>query len=293
MGIMTGISWADATQNFWTGCTKCSPGCKNCYMFRENHRWGRDPSVVSRSKSTFENPWKWKKSWYLKPGSFIFTCSWSDFFHPDADEWRDDAYNVIGRTQEYTYLILTKRPHLISDRLPVAGLPANVVLGVTGEAASEYTARVSALRWIDAPHKFVSIEPMIGPVDIDVVPDCKIAGIIVGGETGPRTVARPMHPHWVRDVRDACERRNIPFTFKSWGTWKPLGYLRDDDGRSWKLPFVMGIDVDGRTWNNGNKKPFIPSNDAYLMTPSKGARNHLDGQIHSEFPRLAGIKGGG
>ncbi len=104
MGKESQIEWTEATWNPWHGCKKISPGCKNCYMYREKKRYGQDPHNVTKSKTTFKAPLGWKSS------KTIFTCSWSDFFIQEADDWRDDAWDVIRKTPEHTYQILTKRP---------------------------------------------------------------------------------------------------------------------------------------------------------------------------------------
>src|SRR3990167_1409537 len=102
MGTTTKISWADATWNPWQGCHHVSPGCLNCYMFSEKHMYGQDPDVVVRSKPpTFNMPLK------IKEPKKIFTCSWSDWFIKEADPWRDEAWEIIKRTPQHTYLILT------------------------------------------------------------------------------------------------------------------------------------------------------------------------------------------
>jgi len=131
MAQTTGISWTDATWNPWHGCRKISAGCKYCYMFRDKERYGQDPTVVMRSKSNFNDPLKWamdtEQIGFLpgkdkEPSAFvgmkIFTCSWSDFFIQEADEWRADAWNIIRDTPEFTYQILTKRPERIMECLP-------------------------------------------------------------------------------------------------------------------------------------------------------------------------------
>src|SRR3990167_11527130 len=108
MSDKTHINWTEATWNPWHGCIKVSPGCKNCYMYREKNRYGQDPAVVVRSKpATFNAPLKWKEP------ARVFTCSWSDFFIKQADPWRDEAWDIIYQTPHLTYLILTKRPERI------------------------------------------------------------------------------------------------------------------------------------------------------------------------------------
>ena len=103
MAKTTGIEWATATWNPWHGCTKVSPGCAHCYMYRDKTRYGQNPAAVTRSKTTFFDPLKWKE-----PQARIFTCSWSDFFIEEADAWRPEAWNIIQNTPQHSYLILTK-----------------------------------------------------------------------------------------------------------------------------------------------------------------------------------------
>ncbi len=130
MAEHSAIEWTDATWNPWRGCTKVSAGCANCYMFREQIHYGRDPSVVVRSQTTFADPLKWKSP------RVVFTCSWSDWFHEAADPWRDEAWDIIRRTPQHTYLVLTKRTGRIARHLPWAafGDPwPNVWLGTSIE----------------------------------------------------------------------------------------------------------------------------------------------------------------
>src|SRR3990167_5576666 len=98
MAETTGISWCDATWNPFMGCHKVSQGCAKCYMFREMKFYGRDPNVVVRSKTTFNNPLKWAKNGKVNSGAKIFTCSWSDWFIEEADEWRDEAWEIVKNT---------------------------------------------------------------------------------------------------------------------------------------------------------------------------------------------------
>ena len=112
MGLVTTIAWCDCTWNPWQGCRHVSPGCDHCYMYTWMRRWGWDPTVVRRSKTTFRDPLRWHEP------RRIFTCSLSDFFIQDADLWRPEAWEIIRQTPQHTYLILTKRPQLIRARLP-------------------------------------------------------------------------------------------------------------------------------------------------------------------------------
>jgi protein gp37 len=248
MSATTGIEWTQATWNPWLGCAKVSPGCAHCYMFREQRRYGRDPEVVVRSKTTFGDPLKWSE------GRLVFTCSWSDWFHPDADAWRDEAWDIIRRTPQHTYQILTKRTELIADRLPKdwgRGYP-NVWLGTSIEG-QRYDYRAAELCQFPAAVHFISAEPLLASLDlrfvnpyrdpserraayrhpnflgIDVLAWPKrpplfytpgaMAGridwVIVGGESGAG--ARDMLLPWVRTLRDQCLEADVAFFLKQLG----------------------------------------------------------------------------
>lgn len=224
MGEKTGIEWSDATWNPWIGCNKVSPACAHCYAEREMGRYGRDFDTVTRtSDATFYAPLKWKEP------RKIFTCSWSDFFHEKADRWRDDAWRVIDQTGRHTYQVLTKRPERMVGRTPVhVGVLYNTWLGVSVENKYFYS-RIDALRKISAPVYFLSIEPLLGPM-----PDLPLDGmswVIVGGESG--TDFRPLNLDWVRQIRDRCVERNIPFFFKQKSAFIPKQLDRLLDGREW------------------------------------------------------------
>lgn len=157
MARQTAVEWTDATWNPWMGCEKVSPGCAHCYMYREQRQYGHDPSVVRRSKTRFHEPLRWDQP------RMVFTCSWSDWLHPGADEWRDEAWAIIRATPHLTYQILTKRLEHIPERLPAdwgSGYE-NVWLGVSIEN-SRFTWRADALREVSAAVRFVSAEPLIG-----------------------------------------------------------------------------------------------------------------------------------
>ena len=228
MAIHSDIEWCHATLNFWYGCHKVSDGCKFCYMFRDMPRYGRDPNIVKRSK-TFHDSLKWARSGKLKPGSLIFVCSWSDFFIEDADDWRNEAWDIIRRTPEFIYLILTKRPENIQGRLPIdwpsEGYP-NVWLGVTAENQEQADKRIPILLQIPAAVRFVSIEPMLGAIDLkcglgyDYHDDSddqnytipSLNWVIVGAESGPK--ARPCHPLWMASIVKQCKSADVPVFIK-------------------------------------------------------------------------------
>lgn len=231
MGKRTGIGWTEATWNPWRGCTKVSPGCAHCYMFREQRRYGRDPEVVVRSKTTFADPLKWTEP------QRIFACSWSDWFHEAADAWRDEAWDIIRRTPQHTYQILTKRPERIAAHLPWGEYDdpwPHVWLGVSVENA-RWLTRARVLNAIPATVRFISAEPLLGPLhDIarHLGPDV-ISWVIAGGESGPDH--RPLNPRWLREIRDACSMMGAAFYLKQLGGWP--------DARA-----HGAATLDGRTW---------------------------------------------
>ncbi len=252
MGKDSEIQWTGSTWNPWHGCKKVSAGCKYCYMFRDKERYKQDPTVVLRSKSNFRSPLNWKEP------QVIFTCSWSDWFIEEADQWRDEAWKIIKDTPWHTYQILTKRPERIKDHLPTdwgKGY-SNVWIGVSVESQDVLEERVRAL--IEAvPHgtKFVSAEPLLGPLNFEVnyfnerlirsVPEESrtklldlIQWVIVGGESGNDTGKyqyRECGPSWIAGIIDQCERRNVPIFVKQLGTYV---------SKTWKLKDRHGGDID-------------------------------------------------
>ncbi len=207
MGERSRIEWTDATWNPWIGCDRVSPGCAHCYAGDVVERYGGEfYGNVHRTKDhTFGMPYR------LKEPQKVFTCSFSDFFHPAADPWRPAAWEIIRETQHLTYQILTKRVEDMRTRLPIDWPYANVWLGVSIEN-QRYVFRSDGLRDIPATVRFLSLEPLIGPVDLTLD---GIQWVIVGGESGPKR--RPMEGWWVRAVRDRCAERGVPFFFKQWG----------------------------------------------------------------------------
>jgi protein gp37 len=212
MGRDTVIGWTQHTWNAWRGCTKVSPGCKNCYMFTAQERYGRDPTKVERTK-TWADPLKWQRKAEAEGRSeMVFTCSWSDWFHEDADPWRAEAWAVVRRCPNLIFQILTKRPQLIAGRLPPdwgAGYP-NVWLGVSVENRKHGLPRIDALRTVPAAIRFLSVEPLLE--DLGVIDLSGIGWVIVGGESGPGY--RPMDHAWAASLRDQCRAAGVPFFFK-------------------------------------------------------------------------------
>jgi protein gp37 len=231
MARLSRIEWTDATWNPWQGCHKVSPGCAHCYMYRDKTRYGQEPSLVVRSKTTFELPLTWKEP------KLIFTCSWSDFFIQDADGWRAAAWDVIRSTPQHTYQILTKRPDRVSECLPKDWPLPNVWLGTSVENPRFYH-RITTLHKIPAVVRFLSLEPLLASM-----PDLPLGGIswvIVGGESGPRS--RPMQSEWVCDIRDQCRSAKVYFFFKQWGGLRKHANGRKLEGRFWdQMPRRTGV----------------------------------------------------
>jgi protein gp37 len=234
MGETTTISWTGRTWNPWRGCDKVSPGCAHCYMFTEQRRYGRDPSeVVRTSPATFNAPLSRK---WAEP-ALVFTCSWSDWFHEDADEWRGEAWDIVRRTPHLTYQILTKRPERIAEHLPADwgdGYP-NVWLGVTIENR-RFVGRADVLRSVPAVVRFISAEPLLGPLvgtltgigypgrdhlwlddylgdGLDLT---EIDWIIIGGESGPG--CRRFDEEWARDLTEHAQDAGTAVHVKQMGT---------------------------------------------------------------------------
>lgn len=180
-------------------------------MFRDQARYGRDPGEVVRTK-TWRDPFRWqKKAEAAGRRDRVFTCSWSDWFHADADAWRPEAWDVVRRCPNLVFQILTKRPERVRDHLPPdwgAGYD-NVWLGVSVEN-NDSVGRADVLRQVPARTRWVCAEPLLGPV-----PDLNLDGIhwvVAGGESGPGW--RPMDVQWARDLRDKCVAAAVPFYFK-------------------------------------------------------------------------------
>ena len=237
MAQTTGISWTDATWNPWHGCRKISAGCKYCYMFRDKERYGQDPTVVMRSKSNFNDPLKWamdtEQIGFLpgkdkEPSAFvgmkIFTCSWSDFFIQEADEWRADAWNIIRDTPEFTYQILTKRPERIMECLPPdwgRGYE-NVWLGVSVEDKAALT-RIEILSNVPAKLRFISFEPLLEYIIFGDYIDCLIDydWAIIGGESGNESGKyryRPCDANWIGNIATKLRKYGVTVFVKQLGT---------------------------------------------------------------------------
>jgi protein gp37 len=228
------IEWTDSSWNPLTGCTKVSPGCKHCYaerMARRLHAMGQ-PNYAKGFELTVhehvvEAPLSWKKP------QVIFVNSMSDMFHHDVPlAFIQRIFSVMQRADWHVFQILTKRAERLAALAPSLDWAPNVWMGVSVESV-EWTSRISPLKQCPARVKFLSLEPLLGPLpqlDLD-----GIDWVIVGGESGPR--ARPMDKRWVLEIRDQCTAAGVPFFFKQWGGVRKKTTGRLLDGRTWdELP---------------------------------------------------------
>ncbi len=209
------IEWTEATWNPSTGCTKISSGCANCYAekiayrFAGIHGFPQRPHHfdVTLHTTRLEHPLKWKKP------QMIFVNSMSDLFHEQIPtSFILKIIEIARKACWHTFQILTKRSERLFEIENIVEWPENVWLGVSVEN-SEYIDRINHLNCTSAKVKFISCEPLIGPISHLLLSD--IDWVIVGGESGP--FSRPISPVWVRDIRDQCDLQSVPFFFKQWG----------------------------------------------------------------------------
>ena len=224
------IEWTESTWNPVTGCTKISPGCANCYaerMAKRLHAMGQANYVngfdVTMHPHVLDKPLKWKKP------QTVFVNSMSDLFHEDVPlDFIQQVFDVMRRADWHLFQILTKRSGRLADLALLIDWPENVWMGVTVESA-DYAGRIDDLRRVHAATRFLSLEPLLGPL-----PNLNLDGIdwvIVGAESGPG--ARPMAEAWATDLRDQCLQARVPFFFKQWGGKNKKKAGRMLDGQTW------------------------------------------------------------
>ncbi len=297
----TSIEWTDEVWNPTTGCDRVSPGCDNCYaltmaarlkgMGQAKYQRDGDPRTsgpgfgLSVHSDALDVPLRWRKP------RRVFVNSMSDLFHPEVPgSFIEDVWEVMETASEHTFQVLTKRPQRMAqvvDRL--YGIPddlpiPNIWLGTSIES-NRYAFRADHLRATPAAVRWISAEPLLGPLD-----ELDLEGIdwlVAGGESGPG--ARPMHPAWVRDLRDRCAAAGVPFFFKQWGAWQ--------DGGGHPSPAndrVVTADGEVRTWEQWNayapssSMPMVRARPTLMARVGKrAAGRELDGRTHDEFPEVA------
>ena len=238
------IEWTQETWNPIVGCSKVSPGCQHCYAERMAKRL-KAMGVANYQDVVDENGWtgimgfvpgallkpyRWKKP------RMVFVGSMNDILHNTVQDWALNAImGTIAKFPQHIFQILTKRAERMAEYFSTHEVPDNLWVGVTAENREMANKRIPYLLHVKAKVRFVSIEPMLGPVDLSMyLPGTCVLykhrlnenpvaeyldWVIAGGESGPG--ARPMHPDWVRNLRDQCQAANVPFFFKQWGEWSP------------------------------------------------------------------------
>ena len=299
------IEWTDHTFNPWIGCAKISAGCGNCYactlMATRYGRveWGCHGTRLRTSADYWKQPERWnRKAEKLGVRYRVFCASLADVFeeyHGDGtsndrpvslDPWRWDLFELIGRTPNLDWLILTKRPAYAAKYLPsiMDGAQGdempwpNIWLGTSVENQEAAEERIPTLLSIPARVRFLSCEPLLGPLLIRWYLEGRHESgnrpdwIICGGESGQN--ARPMHPSWAGMLRDQCADADVPFLFKQWGEWGDAKY-------------GMKVHDSHRFPQSG---PMAGDSRIVYRIGKKAAGRVLDGALHDAFPRLSNEK---
>ncbi|MDF3115823.1 phage Gp37/Gp68 family protein [Burkholderia semiarida] len=296
MSENTKIEWCDHTFNPWEGCQKVGPGCDHCYAETRNARfgggtalnWGPGAPRRRTSAANWRKPVQWNRdgTFYAIHGrrQRVFCASLADVFDNEVDLlWRRDLFRLMADTKNLDWLLLTKRIGNVPAMLRHIGverLPDNVWLGATIVNQAEADRDIPKLLSVPARMRFLSMEPLLGSVDLTSIPwgglrvsalqgwsspEHGLHWVIVGGESGPG--ARPMHPDWARDLRDQCAVAGVPFLFKQWGEWA------DHD--------QPGVDMLGTVHSPLHK---WPDGKHSVRLGKRAAGRHLDGRAHDEFP---------
>lgn len=305
------IEWTDHTLNFWWGCVKVSPGCEHCYAETLSKRYGRDiwgPAKTTERYRT-KGPWKDVRRWEKEAAADgirrrVFCQSMSDFFedHPQLTDWRIEACEILESLRWLDVQLLTKRPENILRMVPSSWLerwPAHIWIGTSVENQEQADKRIPHLLAVPAAIRFLSIEPMLGPVDLTCVSDGnaivdptgynylnvlqgfsfesdgeysgrtpRVSWVIVGGESGHG--ARPMHPEWARSIRDQCRAAGTPYFFKQWGEYTP--YYEAVNEREKRIEL--------------RQLPLGPNGEArFRRVGKKAAGRLLDGREWNEMPQ--------
>lgn len=297
------IEWCDHTFNPWEGCQKVGSGCDHCYAETRNARfaggtavnWGPD---APRRRTSAAN-WRKPLAWNAAAGAFmaahgrrqrVFCASLADVFDNEVDPaWRRDLFDLIELTPNLDWLLLTKRignaARMVADARTHDWLAGrrNVMLGATIVSQVEADRDIPKLLAVPAARRFLSMEPLLGPVDLDLGYLAGLDWVIVGGESGPG--ARPMHPHWARSLRDQCAVAGVPFLFKQWGEWAP-GECSENT-LDMRTVQVADLSLNGE-WQYqtiaGNSEFHRDDEPTVYRAGKRAAGRLLDGIEHNGFP---------
>lgn len=321
MGDNTKIEWTHHTFNPWVGCTKVSPACDHCYAEGWAKRsgmvqWGPHAERRRTSESNWRQPLKWNaEAERLGVRYRVFCSSLADVFdNAVPTEWRYDLFNIILSTPHLDWLLLTKRignaRKMIEEILPetMKGLPAehplawpwpHVWIGATICNQEEADRDIPKLLMVPADRHFLSMEPLLGSVKLPEVflkrlhfdgkdhsyPDNAgmIDWVIVGGESGPG--ARPMHPKWVRSLRDQCQAADVPFLFKQHGEWLATEFC-DDDMAMIPSRRTVYVRPDGSFHDGTDGIDFFGGEEETAWIGKLAAGRVLDGKLHDEYPEV-------
>lgn len=236
MSAKSSIEWTEVTWNPLTGCTKISPGCKNCYAERMAKR------LKAMGQEKYQNnfqltlhPHSLEEPLKIKKPQIVFVNSMSDLFHKDVPiEFVQEVFSVMREAHWHIFQVLTKRAKRLLEIDPYINWPVNVWMGVSVENR-DYVSRIEYLRKTHAYTKFLSLEPLLGPLS-----KMNLKGVnwvIAGGESGP--YARPVQKAWIIDIRDQCVAANVPFFFKQWGGVNKKRAGRLLEGQIWnEMPAI-------------------------------------------------------
>ncbi len=239
MATNSTIEWTETTWNPVTGCNKVSPGCKHCYAERMAKRLQamrqpryRNGFTVTLQDDLVSLPLRWKKP------RLVFVNSMSDLFHQNVpNEFIAACFDTMNQAAQHKFQILTKRIERVAAMGDSLDWSRNIWMGTSVESA-EYQHRAETLAAVPAEIRFLSVEPLLGP--ITKLPLDGMHWVIVGGESGPG--ARPMNPDWVRSIRDQCQSNQVPFFFKQWGGVNKKATGRVLDGRTWdEMPVARNV----------------------------------------------------
>lgn len=204
--------------NLWHGCHKISEGCQHCYVYRSDAQHGIDSSQVYRT-SLFYMPTQTKRNgtYKIPSGELVYTCFTSDFFLPEADVWRPEAWQMMRERSDLRFFFITKRIHRFYECIPAdwgEGYP-NVGIGCTMENQQRVEERLPFFMQLPIAYRSVICEPLLESISLEPYLTTAVDLVVVGGESGPE--ARPCHYDWVLSIREQCQHHKVPFHFKQTG----------------------------------------------------------------------------